>query len=127
MGSFLGRNFLIWEKKYCSFKRGCARTTPQDCKLKEILSQDLLKMSILAPYKSGFPLGDVVSRSGESLTFQWAPSQLDCNACIEVSKQVEKVLLDPQILDKIEELSTSICTPLPSNFCKQCVQMGRHI
>ncbi|XP_057813652.1 uncharacterized protein LOC131027599 [Cryptomeria japonica] len=98
---------------------------PRIAILKERLAEGLLKMSLLAPYISGFPLRDTISRSGETLAFQRAPSQLVCNACVELSKQAEQVLSDPETLENIEELARSICTALPSNFSAQCDEMSK--
>jgi len=86
------------------------------------LAEGLWKMLNIEPRLSAVPSEKTVSKSG-ALNFHGSSLGLFCNTCMEVSKQAEDVLSDPETLKTVESLAKSICNELPSNLSAKCDEM----
>uniref|UniRef100_A0A0D6R2G8 Saposin B-type domain-containing protein n=1 Tax=Araucaria cunninghamii TaxID=56994 RepID=A0A0D6R2G8_ARACU len=119
-----GGELLIKEESHgVVFGRDVQELVPRLAIVKEKLAEGLWRMLNVGPHLSGFPLKETVTRKG--LALHGSPFQFVCNACMEVSKQAEEVLSNPDTLKNIEELTKSICKSLPSNFSAQCDEMSQ--
>lgn len=119
----LANGILIREEaQQVVFGGDMPESVPRLSRVNQKLAEGLSKMLNIVPRLSEVPLEKTVSRSG-GLKFHGSSLGLFCNTCMEVSKQAEEVLSDPETLENAVKLAKSICNELPSDLSAKCDEM----
>lgn len=97
-------------------------SVPRLSRVNKKVAEGLWKMLNTVPRLSAVPLEKTVSKSG-GLNFHGSSLGVFCNTCMEVSKQAEEALSNPETLKNVESLAKSICNELPSDLSAKCDEM----
>lgn len=123
----LGNGILIrQEAQRVDLGGDMPESVPRLSRVNQKITEGLWKMLNIVPRLSDAPLEKAVSKS-RGLKFHGSLG-IFCNTCMEVSKQAEEVLSDPETLENAVKLAKSICKELPSDLSAKCDEtLGTYI